>query len=232
MKIKRLIGLPLVLLCILLITGCTGKKGSSYTYKLDKMQYWDVLYVSQTTYYDNRVEIVLSGGRATENFKFFSPDDRGAVTDKMSTTLIIYSDNPTDITSLNIIGSLYRLEFRYLNTEEYVCIWRLFASELGWSEYYGDTGRFFTKEEKEQQIEEKRNNCTREYFENLDKESSLEQIVEDLGPYGISGSGILYHVWHLNDGTRAEVVFDSKGNIVRIYIIGDENSELIYEREY
>lgn len=85
---------------------------------------------------------------------------------------------------------------------------------------------------KEQQIEEKRNNCTRVYFENLDKESSLEQIVEDLGPYGISGSGILYHVWHLNDGTRAEVVFDSKGNIVRIYIIGDENSELIYEREY
>ena len=59
---------------------------------------------------------------------------------------------------------------------------------------------------------------TRDYFENLDKESSLQDIVETAGNYGIEGSGILYHVWPLNDGSRAKIVFDSSGRIVMIYI--------------
>ncbi len=73
---------------------------------------------------------------------------------------------------------------------------------------------------------------TREYFEELDKESSLEDIVTDIGPYGIQGSGIIYHVWKLNDGTAAYVVFDSKDKLTMIYIIGDNHSERIYKREY
>ena len=73
---------------------------------------------------------------------------------------------------------------------------------------------------------------TREYFENLDKDSSLEDIVADIGPYGVKGSGIIYHVWKLNDGAEAHVVFDSKDRIVMIYIVGDDQSERIYKREY
>ena len=34
--------------------------------------------------------------------------------------------------------------------------------------------------------------ASREYFENLDKDSRLEDIVEDIGQYDIEGSGILY----------------------------------------
>ena len=74
--------------------------------------------------------------------------------------------------------------------------------------------------------------ASREYFENLDKESSLEDIVEDLGQYGVKGSGILYFVWHLEDGSEASVVFDSKGRIVMIYISGENGSERIYKRQY
>ena len=74
--------------------------------------------------------------------------------------------------------------------------------------------------------------ASREYFENLDKDSSLEDIVKDIGRYGIKGSGILYHVWHLDDGSEALVVFDSKGRIVRIYIQSDDKEELLYKREY
>ena len=74
--------------------------------------------------------------------------------------------------------------------------------------------------------------ASREYFENLDKDSSLEDIVKDIGRYGITGSGILYHVWHLDDGSKALVVFDSKGKIVRIYIQSDDKNELLYVREY
>lgn len=71
---------------------------------------------------------------------------------------------------------------------------------------------------------------TREYFENLDKESTLEDIVNDIGQCGIEGSGIIYYVWHLDDGSRAKVVFNSKGRIYMIYITGENGSERIYNR--
>ena len=66
---------------------------------------------------------------------------------------------------------------------------------------------------------------SREYFENLDKGSRLEDIVEDIGQGGVKGSGIIYHTWHLDDGSEASVVFDSKGRIQMIYIQNENSSE-------
>ena len=40
-----------------------------------------------------------------------------------------------------------------------------------------------------------------------------KNIVTEIGPYSVQGSGIIYHVWKLDDGTEAHVVFDSKGKI-------------------
>ena len=60
--------------------------------------------------------------------------------------------------------------------------------------------------------------ATREYFENLDPETRLEDIVRDIGMFGIEGSGIWYFVWHLDDGSAAKVVFNSRGEIIMIYI--------------
>ena len=74
--------------------------------------------------------------------------------------------------------------------------------------------------------------ATRAYFENLDRESSLQDIVENAGNYSIEGSGILYFTWPLNDGSRAKIVFDSQGRIVMIYIAGENGNERIYKREY
>ena len=73
---------------------------------------------------------------------------------------------------------------------------------------------------------------TREYFENLDKESRLQDIAEAAGDYSIEGSGILYFVWRLDDGSRVKTVFDSSGRIAMIYIAGENGSERIYKREY
>lgn len=73
---------------------------------------------------------------------------------------------------------------------------------------------------------------SREYFEDLDKESRLEDIVEDIGQYGVKGSGIIYFTWHLDDGSEASVVFDSKGRIVLIYIANENYTERIYKRQY
>ena len=74
--------------------------------------------------------------------------------------------------------------------------------------------------------------ASREYFENLDKETRLEAIVEDIGQGGVKGSGIIYHTWKLDDGSEASVVFDSKGRIVLIYIANENYSERIYKRQY
>ncbi|MBQ3278125.1 MAG: hypothetical protein IJG94_03085 [Clostridia bacterium] len=73
---------------------------------------------------------------------------------------------------------------------------------------------------------------SREYFENLDKGSRLEDIVEDIGQGGVKGSGIIFHTWHLEDGSEASVIFDSKGRINMIYIQNENRSERIYKRLY
>ena len=70
---------------------------------------------------------------------------------------------------------------------------------------------------------------TREYFENVNKDYQLEQMVQEIGPGGISGSGILYFSWKLEDGSTAYVVFSSYG-IERVSIDSEDGSELIYNR--
>ena len=72
---------------------------------------------------------------------------------------------------------------------------------------------------------------SREFFENLDKDSSLDEIVDQIGGYGLEGSGIIYHVWVLDDGSKAELVFNSSGQIEFIYIVAEDHSERIYDRE-
>ena len=72
---------------------------------------------------------------------------------------------------------------------------------------------------------------SRSDFENLDRDSSLEEIVDQFGKCGYEGSGIIYHVWMLDDGSKAELVFNSKGKIEFIYIVTDDLSERIYDRD-
>lgn len=74
--------------------------------------------------------------------------------------------------------------------------------------------------------------ASRAYFESLDQESTLQEIVKNAGNCSIEGSGILYFVWALDDGSRAKAVFDSRGWVVMIYIEGENGSERIYKREY
>lgn len=72
---------------------------------------------------------------------------------------------------------------------------------------------------------------SRNYFENLDKDSSLDDIVEQIGDCGYEGSGIIYHVWKLDDGSKAKLVFNSEGKIEFIYIVTDDFGERIYDRD-
>ena len=73
---------------------------------------------------------------------------------------------------------------------------------------------------------------SREYFENLDKGSRLEDIVEDIGQGGMKGIHIIFHTWQLDDGSEASVIFDSEGRISIIYIQNENSSERLYKRLY
>ena len=73
---------------------------------------------------------------------------------------------------------------------------------------------------------------SREYFENLDKGSRLEDIAEDIGQGGVKGISVIFHTWQLDDGSEASVIFDSEGRISIIYIQKENRSERIYKRLY
>ena len=73
----------------------------------------------------------------------------------------------------------------------------------------------------------------REYFVNVDKERTHDEIVADIGYENeVKGSGIFTYIWKLCDGKKAQVVFDSSQHIEFITIRDDENDsfELIYDR--
>ena len=82
----------------------------------------------------------------------------------------------------------------------------------------------------QQSTESSRTLPSRSDFENLDKELNVEQIIDKFGNCGYEGSGIIYHVWHLDDGSKAKLVFNSEGKIEFIYIATDDSSERIYDR--
>ena len=64
-KKKRSVSLLIVLSSSLFIVGCTNKYIGQYNYKSENIQHWDSLYITQTTYYDDRVEIELDANFRT-----------------------------------------------------------------------------------------------------------------------------------------------------------------------
>ena len=70
---------------------------------------------------------------------------------------------------------------------------------------------------------------TREYFENVNKDYQPEQMIQEIGLGGMEGSGMIRFTWHLDDGTKASVLFSSFG-IERITIKGEDGNEIIYNR--
>ena len=95
-----------------------------------------------------------------------------------------------------------------------------------------DPNESITERSAVQQIAEStRTLPSRGYFEDLDRDYSLEEIVEQIGECGYEGSGIIYHVWTLDDGSKAKIVFNSDGQIEFICIVTDDSSERIYDRD-
>ena len=73
-------------------------------------------------------------------------------------------------------------------------------------------------------------NITRDYFRNLDRDYNLKDIVEEIGPYGIEGSGMWRFVWPINDGSKGKIMFDSSERIISIHIVDENGTETVFDR--
>ncbi len=72
--------------------------------------------------------------------------------------------------------------------------------------------------------------ATKEFFENLDKDTKKGYIEEQVGsPDGMAGSGVHYDIWDLEDGYSAWVVFTYEGKIETLIIKDSEGKgKMIY----
>ena len=151
---KKNILLQIVFVCILLMFGCSNAKSNTYNYDLHTINYSETLYITKTVYYNDRVEFHIGGNYYdADDLNFSSEDDRDAKPLTGYKKLILYSDNPDKITSLDIWTNYYQVSFRYLNTDQYATIWCGWADDLGWTEYEGNTDKYYTEEEKQKQRE-------------------------------------------------------------------------------
>ena len=147
----------LAVFCAFIITGCTFANGGTspvyYGYNVQNIDHCGFFYISKTTYYGNRVEFDVNSRYDLNEMDFSTPDDANATVDINNNTVILYSDIPNDITSLEVSNVWFEVSFRYLNTSEYACIWRTWADDIGMGEYEGNKDKYYTEEEKEQQRE-------------------------------------------------------------------------------
>ena len=154
---KTVILAMIALLGAFVFAGCTSRSGGTapvyYSYKVQHIEHCGFFYISKTTYYGNRVEFDVNSRYELSEMNFSTPDDPNATVDFKNNTVILYSDIPNDISSLEVSNGWFEISFRYLNTSEYACIWRTWADDLGWDEYDGDKDKYYTEEEKEQQRE-------------------------------------------------------------------------------
>lgn len=76
---------------------------------------------------------------------------------------------------------------------------------------------------------------TREYFENVNRDYKIEDIINEIGqPDGFRGSGIIYYYWNLEDDVEARIAFSTPDNLIERITISypDKSFEEIYDRKY
>ena len=154
-KKKGIIFIILAVVFILILFGVflfTNKGKTTYKYNLDKINHCKEIYITKTEYYKNKVKIYFNC--SIENINIYCPDDTSLDVKKSIRNITIYTDNPEKITSINADTDWMETSFRYLDTDEYAMIWHYWADDLGWTEYKGNTSKFYTEEEKRKQQEE------------------------------------------------------------------------------
>ncbi|MCR5799168.1 MAG: hypothetical protein K6G69_03755 [Lachnospiraceae bacterium] len=170
-SISKLLSVCMIL-CALFMAGCSIKPENVYKYDTDDIRHEDNVYVTQTKYYDDRVEVFFNTKISSDGEHFDIDADDDAETEVKGKKLVIYTDDPKAVTSLYIGSDWKEVFYRYLDTEKYACIWHYWADDLGWDDFKGDTGRYYTEEEKKQQAER-----AKRYEEERKKELEQDAVI-------------------------------------------------------
>ena len=207
--IKSAIVKVIALLMALTVMGCTGRT-ESYKYNVDNIEHCGFFYISGTTYYKDRVEFKIHSRYELKEMTFSTPDDPNATVGIDDFTLILYSSDPSKITSLDVFGTWYELSFRYLNSKEYACIWRTAATDIGWTKYEGNLENYYTDAEKAQQEE----------TEKRAEELWQQALKEDEEVFAL-----LQGKWVSDDGDYFEIYDDASRHSVRHYVNDTQYTE-------
>lgn len=115
--------------------------------------------ITKTSVYSDRIVLNFSKDSisSVENVVCYADDFRvleeNAECKLLNDSLVIYSENATEISGLRFDANSYMyLEIRYLDSDRYAMIVNSWADDLGY-EAYGDLDTYYTDEEKKRQEE-------------------------------------------------------------------------------
>ncbi|MBR5067536.1 MAG: hypothetical protein IKX08_07790 [Lachnospiraceae bacterium] len=199
MKKKFLVFLA-VIINVLFLAGCG--KAATYTYNVKDIKHYDKLYVTKTTYYKDRVEIKFKGASSLDRYTFYTGDDPYSEKETKYNTLIIYSDNPSKINSVQVRDSWTEVYFRYLDSDEYATIWHFWADDIGWMDEEGNKEKYYT-------LEEQRNQAITAY-QIAERAKLAEQVSKEI-------LEIIKGKWVSEDGSYFDIIEGDFGRCLLYY---------------
>lgn len=164
MKNKKCIYYFMILI-FAFVTGCSASKATSvYEYRTTGEDIVPSLYLVKTEYYSDEVVIYWDGTLSSLEDWNFSDD---FIVDGNKLTL--KTENPKAFNSFSVRCEDFSYSFRYLDSEQYACLYTVMDSEGGLN-FSGSIDRYYTDEEIEKQNENirKREEEEKEVFAKLE----------------------------------------------------------------
>jgi len=188
--------LCVLLLILIFITGCSASKATSvYEYRTTGDDIVPSLYLVKTEYYSNKVVIYWDG--TVSSLEDWSFSDDFIVNGKK---LILKAGEPSAFNSFSVSLDDFSYSFRYLDSEQYACLYTVMDSEGGLN-FEGSIDRYYTDEEIESQNEHARK-----------REEEQKEIF-----------GKLEGLWVCEDGDYIHV-YEEKGYVLE-YSVNDEQGK-------
>lgn len=153
----------LLSICLLFILGCSSRPVNEYVYRTEGEDIVDSFYIEKTQYYTDKVVIYWNGTININDYEF--SDDF----ELKRNTLVLKTDNPKEFNSFYMSFDDISYSFRYLNSDQYACLYTVMDSEGGIHES-GSIDRYYTEEEinKKNEYVQKRKEEQEELFRRLE----------------------------------------------------------------
>ncbi|MCQ2522669.1 MAG: hypothetical protein MJ105_09880 [Lachnospiraceae bacterium] len=191
----------LLVLLLILITGCSASKATAvYEYRTTGDDIVPSVYLVKTEYYPDKVVIYWDG--TVSSLEEYHISEEFELQDKK---MILKTDQPLEFNSFSMGGEDFSYFFRYLDSEQYACLYSDMDSEGG-MHYSGSIDRYYTDEEKEKQSEQSRK-----------REEEQKELFEKLEGTWVCDDGDYLRIYKDEDYAVEYSVNDTQGNETSVY---------------